>query len=226
MKKANYFFRLLPVLFFFIYTSASAKEFSGVITYKITYEGEALNDQMKSMMPKTMTLTVKGNKSKVEMITGMGKNINITNGDDHTTITMMDMMGKKFAFNSTSEDIQKDMEGAGDISVEYTNDTKEILGYTCKKAIIHMKGENEGSMTVYYTNELGSKALNFDNPQFKDIDGLMLEYEIVNSNPGFTMHFVATNVEKKKISDKEFDIPEGYEIKTREDMKTMFGGGQ
>ncbi len=225
MKKFSQLMRLLPIMFFFIYVSASAKEFSGVITYKINYEGEMLNDQMKSMMPKTMTLTVKGNKAKVEMITGMGKTINITNGDEHTTTTMMDMMGKKYAFRSTTEEINKDMEGSDNINVEYTNDTKDILGYTCKKAIIHMKGEDEGDMTVYYTSELGGKELNFDNPQFKDIDGLMLEYEIANPKAGFTMHFIATNVEKKKVSDKEFAIPDDYEVKTRDEIKTMFGGG-
>ena len=40
------------------------------------------------------------------------------------------------------------------------------------------------------------------------------------------MDFVATNIEKKKISDSEFEIPDGYEIKSRDEMRSMMGGGQ
>jgi hypothetical protein len=77
-------------------------------------------------------------------------------------------------------------------------------------------------VVVFFTEELGSKELNFDNPQFKDINGVMLEFEMPNEQ--FSMKFTALSVEKKNVEDSEFAIPEGYQIKTKDEMKGMFGG--
>ena len=40
----------------------------------------------------------------------------------------------------------------------------------------------------------------------------------------FSMHFIATSIEKKNVEDSEFTIPEGYQVKTKEELKGMFGG--
>jgi GLPGLI family protein len=212
---------LLSTLLVFLSSGINAKDFKGVVTYKVTIEGSQVNDQMRAMMPKTMTMMIKGNKAKVEMVTGMGKNVSITDGDTKTTIALLDMMGQKIAIKSTAEEIQKEIDKAGDAKVEITSETKEICGYTCKKAIIRIEKE-EQEIIAYYTEELGNSAINFDNPQFKDINGVMLEFEMPNEQ--FTMHMTATSVEKKNIEDSEFQIPEGYQIKTKEEMQGMFGG--
>jgi len=200
---------------------AIAKEFKGIITYKISVEGSSVTDEMKAMMPKTMTMSIKGNKSRSEMIMSMGKTINISDGDTKTAIMLMDMMGQKIAIESTTDDIMKELGDSPETKVEVTSETKEILGYSCKKAIITIP-EDDMELIVYYTDEIGTQALNFDNPQFKDIDGVMLEFEIPNEM--FNMHFTAVSIDKKNIDDSEFDIPEGYEIKTKEEMQGMFGG--
>jgi GLPGLI family protein len=212
---------LLIALFTLFSFQTFAKEFKGVVTYKITIEGSGVTDEMKAMMPKTMTMTIKGNKSKMEMIMSMGKTITITDGDSKSSISLMDMMGQKIAIKSTPEEIMKDLTDAPEVKVEVTSETKDILGYSCKKAVI-TSVEDDLEMTVYYTEELGTKDLNFDNPQFKDINGLMMEFEMPNEM--FSMHFTAVSVEKKNVEDSEFAIPEGYQIKTKEEMKSMFGG--
>jgi GLPGLI family protein len=199
-----------------------AKEFKGVITYKITVEGSGVTDEMKNMMPKTMTMTIKGNKARSEMIMSMGKTISITDGDTKETITLMDMMGQKIAIKSNYEEIQAEMAKSPEVKVEITSETKDILGYVCKKAIV-TNTKDDTEIYVYYTEELGSNALNFDNPQFKDINGAMLEFEIPNEM--FSMKFTAVSIEKKNVDDSEFTIPEGYQIKTKEEMQGMFGGG-
>jgi len=211
---------LFLTVFAFFSLSLNAKDFKGVISYKITIEGSGVTDEMKTMMPKTMTMTIKGNKARTELIMGMGTTVNITDGDSKTSINLMDMMGQKIAFQSTTEDIMKEMETAPETKVEVTSETKEIAGYTCKKAIITIP-EDDMEIIVFFTDELGSMALNFDNPQFKEIDGLMLEFEIPNEM--FSMHFTAVSVEKKNVDDSAFTIPEGYQVKTKEEMQGMFG---
>ena len=198
-----------------------AKDFKGVITYKITVEGSGVTDEMKNMMPKSMIMSVKGNKSRSEMVMSMGKTVSITDGDSKTTTTLMDMMGQKLAIQMSTDEIMKEISDAPEAKVEVTSETKEIAGYLCKKAIVTIAEEDQ-EIIVYFTEELGTGAMNFDNPQFKDINGVMLEFEMPGDE--FSMHFVATSVEKKNVEDSEFTIPEGYQVKTKEELKGMFGG--
>jgi GLPGLI family protein len=95
-----------------------------------------------------------------------------------------------------------------------------ILDYTCKNAII--KSEDGDEISVYYTEELGDGSIYFDDPQFKEIDGMMLEFEIPNQ--GVTMKFTAISIEKKNISDSEFEVPGDYKVMSKEEMQGMFGG--
>ena len=222
MKKNLTFSWLLLTIFTLFSFQTFAKEFKGVITYKISIEGSGVTDEMKAMMPKTMTMTIKGNMSRTEMIMSMGKTVSISNGDEKTSITLMDMMGQKMAIKSTSDEIMEELAKSPEVTVDVTGETKDILGYACKKAVI-TNADEDLELIVYFTEELGSKELNFDNPQFKDINGVMLEFEIPNDM--FSMHFTAVSVEKKNVEDSEFTIPDGYQIKTKEEMKGMFGGG-
>jgi GLPGLI family protein len=222
MKKNLTLNLLLLTVFALFSFQTFAKEFKGVITYKITVEGSGVTDEMKNMMPKTMTMTIMGNKARSEMVMSMGKTVSITNGDSKETITLMDMMGQKIAIKSNYDEIKAELEKSPKVKVEVTSETKDILGYICKKAVV-TNLEDDSEIFVYFTEELGSSALNFDNPQFKDINGVMLEFEIPNEQ--FTMKFSAVSVEKKSVSESEFTIPEGYQIKTKEEMQGMFGGG-
>jgi hypothetical protein len=61
-----------------------------------------------------------------------------------------------------------------------------------------------------------------NNPFFQSIEGVMLEYSMKENN--INMQFSAVSVEKKKISDDEFEIPEGYKVMTKSEFQNMFGG--
>ena len=223
MKKILTLNWLLFSIFALFSFQTFAKEFKGVITYKITVEGSGITDEMKNRMPKTMTMMIMGNKARSEMIMSMGKTVSITDGDTKETITLMDMMGQKIAIKTNYDEIKAELAKSPNVKVEVTSETKDILGYTCKKAVV-TNPDDGTEIFVYYTEELGSSAINFDNPQFKDINGVMLEFEIPNEQ--FTMKFSAVSVEKKSVSEDEFTIPDGYQIKTKEEMQGMFGGGR
>ena len=205
-------------------SSAISKDFSGVITYKISYPGMEIDASMAAMMPKMATLSIKENMSKFEISMGqMGKQIQIIDGEAKTVTTVMDMMGQKFYYVESEEDIMEE-EGSGDVKVDIKDETKEIAGYECQKAVVTVTESGEEMMfTVYFTEEIGSSSLNIDNPYFKDIPGAMLEFEI-DTGAG-NMKMEALSVDKKKLSSSDFEVPEGYEEKTAEEIQQMFGGG-
>ncbi len=223
MKKSIILFVVLITLGFG--QDVFSKDFSGVIIYNITYDDANMDPQMAAMMPKTLKMIIKEGKVKTEMSTGMGKNINIFDSETMTGSALLDVMGQKFAIEMAADEINKEMEDAPDVKIEKLDDTKEIAGYTCKKAVVKVlkdSGETEYELEVYYTDELGSGGINMDNPMFKDIDGVMLEYSIKNED--MDMKFTAISVDQKKVSDSEFEIPEDYKKVTQEELQQMFGG--
>ena len=209
---------LFPVLM------QAGKPFEGTITYKISYPDSKFTESQLAMFPKLLTISIKGSKSKSEIPTSMGNQTEITDYVAKTKISLINMMGQKYALKQTEEDINKENADVPKPTIELKDETKTICGYNCRKAIV--KGTSEGkeyTFEVYYTNELGPKTANFDNPVYKDIDGVLLEFAM--STPQFTMQFTATSIDKKSISEKEFEIPPDYVMTTKEELKSKFGGG-
>jgi len=216
---------MVAVIIMGITATAMSKDFKGVITYKISYPGLDIDPGMMAMMPKMATLTIKGDMSKFEINMGqMGSQVQIIDGNAKTVTTLMDMMGQKFYYVETEDEISAEVDDTDEISIDIRDETKEIAGYKCKKALISVNDEgDEMIFTIFFTEEIGSSSLNIDNPYFKEIPGAMLEFEI-DAGQG-RMKMEATSVSKKTVSDSEFSIPEGFQKKTSGEIKQMFGGG-
>ncbi len=224
MKKFLSISIFMFVILFFTTTPASAsKPFEGVVTFKISYPGSKFTESQLTMFPKILTVTIKGSKSKTEIATGMGNQTEITDYIGKSKIGLINMGGQKFAVKTSAEEIEKEIAKAPKPSIELSNETKMIAGYPCKKATITVdENGKKSTYEVFYTSDLGTKQANFDNPLYKDIDGILLEFSM--KTPQFMMKFTATAVEKKSISGKEFDVPADYVFTTPEELKNKFGG--
>lgn len=203
------------------------KPFTGKVTYSISYEGNQIDEATEGMMPKTMATYIGHGFTKNVLFTGMGKQTVIYNLETKVKTAMIDMMGQKFAIESSEGDIEEELKTLPDADIETTDETKEIAGYQCKKLIINYK-DAEGKPTTegiaWFTEELEvSSEINFDLKYFQNIKGVLMEYEMDMGNSTM-MKFTATEVEKKKISSKEFEIPEEYKKVTREELMNSLGG--
>jgi len=225
MKKTCLAVTILLITFLIIDIHAlGGKPFEGVITFKITYPDSKFSESQMAMFPKLLTVSIKGMKSRTELQMSGMNTVEITDYDTKSKVSLLNMMGQKYAIKQSTAEILKELEKEGTPTVELSNETKMIAGYTCKKAIVTVN--NDGIKTVfeaYYSSELGSKVSNFDNPIYKDIDGVLLEFTVQNKN--MNMKLTATSVEKKNIPAKEFEIPSDYVQTTQEELKSKFGGG-
>lgn len=108
----------------------------------------------------------------------------------------------------TEQDILGDPGVDASAEVKLMNETKTILGYTCKKAIVLVNGVE----TIYwYTTEIkldhsiAQKMIN------RNIPGFPLAFSSISD--GILMEFQASNFEKE-IKDKttvfSMDVPQGY----------------
>jgi hypothetical protein len=225
MKKIIMKSSLTFVLLFLVSAALVAgKPFDGVITYKISYPDSKYSEAQMNMFPKVMTVSVKGSKARTEMNVGGGTTVEILDYVAKTKVALINMMGQKFAIKQTREEIEKENADAPKGSINVTNETKNIAGYNCKKAIVTTDEDGvKTTFEVWFTEEIGSKDANFDNPLYKDINGVLLEFSL--KTPQIAMKFSATSVEKKIVPAKDFEIPADYTLTTQEELKSKFGGG-
>jgi GLPGLI family protein len=211
----------LCALFLFSAALLTAQTFEGVITYKISYENlPAEMAEYESMLPTSAISTMKGHMYKMEQPLSMGmKQVTIMDNKEESGVLLMDMMGRKNAIVLDKESRKEFEKEEKQPEFEYLNETKTIAGYECKKArmIIDSDGGEDVSFEVYYTDKIASK----DKNQLRGLNGFPLHYSV---NTGqFVMTFTAEKVDKKKVSEEEFAIPDGYEHITFEQFSKTFG---
>lgn len=195
----------------------SAKKFEGVITYKISYKNLPKEMGMyKAMLPKKSRIIIKNEWSKIEQNLGIiGKTQMINNSKTNKNIMLINALGKKIAMEIKDTTSGKD---ASHFSVTKKEGFKIIAGYKCSKVVISDTSNN--TITLWVTNELPTyKNSNLPNV---DIGGFPMEYSMEKDD--MRMRMTAKKVTAKKIEDKEFKIPKGYEMKTPEEMGELMKG--
>lgn len=221
MKKSIFIGSLMLLA---VVTAFSGKPFEGVITFKITYPDSKFSESQLAMFPKVFTVSIKGDKSRTDLQMSGMNTVEITNYTEKTSVTLLNMMGQKYAIKKTSAEIDQEMAEEGTPSVEFSDETKTIAGYVCKKVVVTVNTDGiKSTFEGWYSSELGSKLANFNNPIYKDIDGMLLEFTMKNRD--ITMKFTATSVEKKGLAAKDFEVPSDYTITTQDELRSKFGGG-
>lgn len=209
---------------FISFCSIFAQE--GHIIYDIQLESDQPEVQAQIGMLAGSTLEVFYQDAKSKTVSSMGSLITTTTISDadtgETLLLMSGMMGKLASKSNANDEEEKEEEP--EITVELMDETKEILGYTCKKAIL--TSEDGTEMEYWYTEELERGTIKAQG--FSDkIPGVPLAFTVATPQMKmvYTAKEVSTKIKKaKKVFDME--IPEGYAEKTKEEMKNMMGGGQ
>jgi len=206
---------------------------------------------------------LKNNLTKTVMKSDMGRSTIIRNDSLKLTTTLIEMMGNKTGFYVTDEEqaqlrkradsmmqgrrkkdssanITREMpQRPSEVPVEisYTNETRKIAGYTCKKAWVittRLLGVKD-SVAAWYSPEIKLQHVTstgglsgFGNmgsvSGLDKIDGFVMAYEM-SMRRNRKMMVEVTRIDlQKDIADKEFDIPKDFEVKPMKDMQNMFGG--
>jgi len=223
MKKA---FLILITLCFVMTNSVQAQQKKGRVSYDIVFSSDdpqtsAYIDQMEGS---TLEIYFGENSIRTEMYMGeFMTTINILTKESDTSLTLLDGMMGKIAMKTTLDDLDDEQQLAlTEREVELVNETKEIMGYKCKKAIITTADDQES--VVWYTEEI---VPDYRSGQYlyEEIPGVPLQMEATWGKMHMTM--VAFEYKKKlKKPEKLFDmeVPNGYTLRTAEEMKAMRQG--
>ncbi len=172
------------------------------ITYAVSLEGADGN-------PTTKTLFIKGKKTRTDISYSPFHQSTILDNRTGDAVVLKNIGSDKYISSFTVQQWKEKNNKWDDVKVSFTNETKKILTYTCRKAILTTKENNH--FIVYYTTDFVTSAT--ENPyQFKNIPGLILEYESQTGERKL-ITFKATNVDFSPVPVAKFEIPTtGYRV--------------
>jgi GLPGLI family protein len=214
----NLFIAFLTI---FVFT-AKGQITEGHVSYKIDCVSDNPDMQMAVTMLQGSTMEIYFTEALTRSEMKMGTMMNIstlTNEKTGDFLMLMSGMVGKNAVLTTLDEINKEKEETPEMEVTFVDETKVIMGYVCKKAI--MTSEEGLESVFWYTDEIkvATKGQSYLNEQ---VPGFPLEYEI--NNAGLKMVLTVTEIEKKikKAGDLfDFKIPEGYKQMTIDQLKGM-----
>ncbi len=195
---------------------------------KFEIEASATNPQMEMavgmMQGSTMDMYFAGQSLNSELNMGaMMKVKTVVLGESGDVLILMSGMMGNTAVPTTLDAMKEEAASreTPSFEVELIDETKDVAGYSCKKAVLTNEAGDE--MVTWYTTEIevNTKGQSYHN---EEIPGFPLEFT-QNAN-GLIMSFTATEVDEKldKKSKKKLfsiEIPEGYKEMTPEELQKM-----
>jgi len=163
----------------------------------------------------TTTVYIKGTLSRSEMVSSLASFTTIHDARTGTAVVLQEISGQKLLIHMTAEDWKDKNKRYEGITFTNTPDTKTIAGYNCVKAIATMK--DGATFSVYYTKDIVPENPDY-NVQFRNLDGLPLEYELVQGK--LKIKYTVSKINMNPVPASKFDIPKGgYREMTYEESK-------
>lgn len=188
----------------------------GTLVYNMSVETGSGTPKMADMLDgATTTVYLKGNDSRSELVSSLGREATIYNASTGNGVILKDYSGQKLMITLTPQNWQENNNKYEGTSFTNTGETATIAGFACKKAIAKLKNGN--TFTVFYTTDVVPANKTYD-AQFKTLPGLPVQYEMESGKMKFK--FTLASISYNSVPDSRFEIPKsGYRILTYEETK-------
>ncbi len=188
----------------------------GTLIYNMSVETGSGEPKMADMLDgATTTISIKGTQSRLELVSGLGREATIYNSSTGNGVILKDYSGQKLMITLTPQDWEANNKKYEGIVFENTGETSVISGFNCHKAIAKLK--NGTSFTVFYTTDVNMANKSYD-AQFKTLTGLPVQYEMQTGKMKFK--FTLAKISYDAVPLSKFEIPKsGYRVLTYEETK-------
>jgi GLPGLI family protein len=218
--------KLLTFLFFAVillacHTKEPAKKNQGVITYKIEYPEDIMEEGFASFLPSKMISTFKDKQYKVSIKGDLSLyNLEyISKAEKDSSVTLFRVFDKRMFHQHELGEHLFLFNDFGKNKVEFIDtETKEIAGINCRKAVVNFQSPETPNITVYYSEEIDFYRPK-ENTPFDHIPGALMEFQIPFN--GINLRFIAEKVDIKKIKDEEFIVPSNYTTSKRGEIDEL-----
>lgn len=180
------------------------------ISYTIsTEEGSADKDVSESLKASTKHVYIKGNDSRTDLVSPTFTQSLIYNKSTGSAVILREFGNNKFMTKLDNARWKEENKKYDGMTVTLSAETKTILGYECKKALMQLK---DGTVfTLYYASAIIPSVKEFEY-QFKDIPGFVLEFESQEAE-GKKIRYTAAKINLSPVQASRFDIPvSGYRL--------------
>ena len=204
--------RLISFLYVLISLTSFSQGFEGLISYKITHTSLDSTINEIATMPTKLDFYISGELARIDQSTKIGTQTTIIDTLLKRNILLINLMDKKFGIILDGNDTSN-VE-----NIIYSEESEDILGIECKKAIINSinkKTKKSTTSTIYYTNKIDNSY----NINFKKLKGFPIYYEIISNNIIST--YLAVEITKKNIDPKIFEIDNKTSIYKMEDFRAL-----
>jgi GLPGLI family protein len=170
----------------------------------------------------TTAYYLKGNLSRAEVNSSQFSSVTIYDSKSGTGVILREVNGQKLLIRMNEENWNQKNSRYSDLTFAKTNETKTVAGYFCSQAKAVTAGGFE--ITVFYTRDLIPENKTYD-PQFKNLDGLPLEFELQKGN--IHIRYTLASINLNPVPASKFDIPtSGYREMTYEESLKLKGVNQ
>jgi GLPGLI family protein len=163
----------------------------------------------------TTTVYLKGPMSRTEMVTALFSSTTIHDSKTGTAVVLREVSGQKLLIRMTADNWTEKNKRYNGMTFTDTKETKTIAGYNCTKA--EAKLADGTIFTVYYTTDIIPENKDYDS-QFRNLNGLPLEYELVQGK--LTIKYTVSKINMNPVPASKFDIPKtGYREMTYDESR-------
>jgi GLPGLI family protein len=173
------------------------------ISYALSIKAEKKNGIAESYNGASKTIFIGNNQVRSRLVSLMRVQSIFykLHAGNREVVTLLKESGKeRTKIDLTATEWKEYNRKYDDAVVELKEDSVTIHGYVCKLAMVKLKDGR--LLNVYYTSELQYPMLALVEPAFKDIPGLVLQYEYANEHAVFT--YTVTGISKDKIDPEVF----------------------
>lgn len=171
------------------------------VTYTINGSDAATNSNLTGA---TKLFYVKGKMSRIDIIGQNYKQSVICDNKTGATVVLKEIGAEKYMSKLSADEWKKENKRFEGLTLTLTGETKTIQNYECKKAIGQLK--DGSSFSIYYSKNIIPSASE-NSFQFKDVPGLILEYETSGSNGSSKIIYTATTINLDPVPSSRFVIP-------------------
>ncbi|HRI24037.1 MAG TPA: hypothetical protein PLZ45_05150 [Ferruginibacter sp.] len=198
---------------------SAQKVFSeGTIVYDVSIQSG--NGMQGGLGNASNTVFLKGNSSRTDMVSPLGKETTIFNSKSDNAVILKEFSGQKLMITLTKENWKTKAKQNSGLKFELLNESKTIAGYNTRKAIANTADGK--SIVVYYTPDLVVANKEYD-ATFANLPGLPVEYEIESGKTKF--RYTLSKISYEPVLVSQFDFPtSGYRIMTYEENQQLKKG--
>jgi GLPGLI family protein len=164
----------------------------------------------QDLVPALMVVYIKGQLSRVDFSTTSYTQIRLHDAKKDSVFVLQHAGTTKLRRSYDSVGWERLNNRYDSLRIELTNETKKILGYDCRKAVISLK--NGSTYYAYYATTIAPSTREYELP-FRNIPGLVLEYETVAEGSNRRIRYNAIKINPSPVQASKFEIPKsGYRV--------------